>query len=133
MNFVTLKQLFSNGVFQNISKLRVNQSNYPFITLLRNKNGKTEATNVYFGKRTSQFIMDNFNVGDSVIEILKDSVIVRTINANNEVRYKISMNVGNEYESRAELEKAFGEVATDFNYEEFNKLFTKEEPIRIPV
>jgi hypothetical protein len=101
MNFVTLKQLFSNGVFQNISKLRINQSNYPFITLLRNKNGKTEATNVYFGKRTSQFIMDNFNVGDSVIEILKDSVIVRTINANNEVRYKISMNVGNEYESRS--------------------------------
>lgn len=118
MQQVSLKSLYQQGHFDSISTLRKNSSGYPFITLL--KSGETtKANNMYFGRNSASLINDNFEPGNSVIEILKDASVILTENKEGEKRFKISINKpGSKYESSAALEDVFGvqEKNVDFEF-----------------
>lgn len=117
---ISLIQLVKKGIVSNISKLRKNSNEYLFITLLSGN----KAQNVYFGKNTSQKVSDNFEVGANILPFLKECNIVKTENAEGEVRFKLSHSTS-AYSSEFELMSEFGldEIATDFPVEEFSKQF----------
>jgi hypothetical protein len=122
MQSTSFKSLVQKGLVKTISTLRLNSNGYPFITLLNKQN---RAANLYFGKNSSQSVLDTFGEGANVIELLKHAQVVMTENANGEVRYKISTS-GN-YESEASIADAFGvEVESDFDFAEFAKQFENE-------
>lgn len=117
---ISLIQLVKKGIVSNISELRKNSNGYLFITLLSGN----KAQNVYFGKNTSQKVSDNFEVGAKILPFLKECNIVKTENAEGEVRFKLSHSTS-AYSSEFELMSEFGldEIATDFPVEEFSKQF----------
>ena len=123
MQSTSFKTLIQKGIVKTISNLRVNANGYPFITLLNKQN---RAANLYFGKNSSQAVLDTFGEGSSVIELLKDAQVILTENANGEVRYKIS--TASNYASESSLADAFGlQVAeSDFDFAQFAKQFETE-------
>jgi len=127
---ISLIQLVKKGIVSNISELRENQNGYPFVTLLKNNRSQ----NIYFGKSTSEKVLDNFKVGEKILAFLKECNVVKTKNAEGETRFKISHSTS-PYSSEAELMSEFGldEIASDFPIEEFSKEFQSVRPeISIP-
>ncbi len=126
----TVRQLFKNKYFTTVSKLRINENGYPFITFLDGK----KANNVYFGKNTADIVMGTFQKGDDLIAngFLLDAEVIQTQNENLETRYKLSKSVG-DYSSSASLEEAFGGVAdTEFNFAGFKAEFSAPVKIEAP-
>jgi hypothetical protein len=126
MNQISLKQLLKTGVINNISGLRSNTNDYPFVTLL---NGN-KSTNVYFGKKSSEKILTEFTPDvatekKAFYKAIADATIVETANADGEVRYKLSLSGSSDYATAAELMDVFGldEVATEFDVTAFRKEF----------
>lgn len=117
---ISLVQLVKKGTVTNISELRENSNLYPFVTLLCGN----KAQNVYFGKSTGEKVSGTFKTGAKILPFLKECNIVKTLNAEGEVRFKLSHSTS-AYSSEAELMSEFGldEIATDFPVEEFSKQF----------
>lgn len=117
---ISLVQLVKKGTVSNISELRENTNGYPFITLLSGN----KAQNVYFGKNTAEKVNGTFKVGDKILPFLKECNIVKTENADGEVRFKLSHSTS-AYSSEFELMSEFGldEITTDFPVEEFSQQF----------
>jgi hypothetical protein len=122
-----LTELVKRGAISSISVLRTNQKGYPFVTLL---NRKKESTNLYFGKKTSELVLNAFKEGDSIIPFLKESEVVETLNENKETRFKISKNTS-DYTSEDMLLNQLGlEVSnSEFDFEKFVKEFTPVEEV----
>ena len=119
MEITSFRSLVQKGIIKTISTLRVNSSGYPFVTLLNKQN---RAMNLYFGKNSSQTVVDTFGEGSNIIEFLKNAQVIMTENANGEIRYKISTS-GN-YESASAVADAFGVEVEEINFD-FNK-FAKQ-------
>lgn len=122
---VTLKSLVQQGVVTTISTLRFNQSGYPYVTLLSG----SKPNNVYFGKKTAAIVEGTFSEGDSVVEFLKNSNIVQTVNEQGEIRFKLSNSENSNYSSKSELMSVFGveEKVQNFDMEAFKKQFASIE------
>jgi hypothetical protein len=123
MEQTSLKQLVKSGVVRNISVLRENINEYPYVTLL---NKKGESQNIYFGQKSAVLIKDTFETGDNILVALKEASVMKTSNADGEVRYKLSLPApGAKYSSDVELMDVFGieEVENEFNVEQFQKQF----------
>jgi len=123
----SLTELVKRGAISSISVLRTNQKGYPFVTLL---NRKKESTNLYFGKITSELVLNTFKKGDNIILFLKESEVVETLNENKETRFKISKNTS-DYTSEDMLLNQLGlEVSnSEFDFEKFVKEFTPVEEV----
>jgi len=123
----SLTELVKRGAISSISVLRTNQKGYPFVTLL---NRKKESTNLYFGKKTSELVLNAFKEGDSIIPFLKESEVVETLNEAKETRFKISKNTS-DYTSEDMLLNQLGlEVSnSEFDFEKFVKEFTPVEEV----
>jgi hypothetical protein len=125
---VTISELYKKGNITNLSTLRYNENNYPFVTLL----GKDKsATNVYFSKAFSSKI-EGLNPKTDLVTsgiINRDTVIVKTLNKDGEVRFKISSSENENYTSKSSLDVMFGESESEVNFDltEFLQTFTKVE------
>ena len=123
MQTISLKQLFKLRAITNISVLRTNENDYPYVTLL---NG-AKAYNIYFDKKTSApAILSNFEIGDSILSELVNASVILVANEDGEDRYKLMLNTPeSQYASQSELESLFGlEMAEgDFAIEDFTALF----------
>lgn len=122
-----MRELIKRGVVRNISTLRKNVNGYPFVTLLSKKG---DSQNLYFGQKSGVLIQDNFEVGENIIPALKDSTVIKTINADGEARYKLSLPApGGSYSTDSELMDVFGidDVEYDFNIAEFQQQFSAKE------
>ena len=127
----SLTELVKRGAISSISVLRTNQKGYPFVTLL---NRKKESTNLYFGKITSELVLNTFKKGDNIILFLKESEVVETQSKQEghegETRFKISKNTS-DYTSEDMLLNQLGlEVSnSEFDFEKFVKEFTPVEEV----
>ena len=129
----TLANLYKKGVFQSISRLRSNSSNYPYVTLIRTENGKTYSVNCYFGKKTAEVVNGTFQKGDAIASFLKNAEVVQTTNNEGMVRFKLSTSDHSNYSSKAELDQLWGnESASDFDLALFQKEFTAQEATAVP-
>lgn len=131
MEQISLRELVKRGVVRNISTLRSNVNNYPYVTMLNKKSG---SLNVYFGKKSAVLIQDNFEVGDNIVAALKDATIIRVKNEETkEIRYKLSIPSPNsKYSTDSELMDVFGieEVEQEFNIADFQAEFSTK-PVEV--
>jgi len=126
MESISVKQLVKEGIVSQLSPLRINTNGYPFVTVL-DKKGK--ALNVYFGKKTSEVVLDTFDVKDNIAKFVVDCNLIKTENADGEVRFKLSSS-SSSYEDLASLLDV--SVSTDFPIEEFQKTFSVKEEVANP-
>jgi hypothetical protein len=120
MEVIDVRTLVQKGIVRNYSVLRVNASGYPFVTILNKAN---RASNLYFSKNSSQNVLDTFGEESDITEFLKTAQVVKTANADGDVRYKLSSS--GDYKSSSSLADAFGVQLeqTDFDLNEFAKQF----------
>ena len=120
MQVIDFRTLVQKGLVRNYSVLRVNASGYPFVTILNKAN---RASNLYFSKNSSQNVLDTFGEESDITEFLKTAQVVKTANADGDVRYKLSSS--GDYKSSSSLADAFGVQLEeqDFDIEEFAKQF----------
>jgi hypothetical protein len=120
MEVIDFRTLVQKGIVRNYSVLRVNASGYPFVTILNKAN---RASNLYFSKNSSQNVLDTFGEENDITEFLKTAQVVKTANADGDVRYKLSSS--GDYKSSSSLADAFGVQLeqTDFDLNEFAKQF----------
>jgi hypothetical protein len=120
MEVIDFRTLVQKGIVRNYSVLRVNASGYPFVTILNKAN---RASNLYFSKNSSQNVLDTFGEESDITEFLKTAQVVKTANADGDVRYKLSSS--GDYKSSSSLADAFGVQLeqTDFDLNEFAKQF----------
>lgn len=120
MEVIDFRTLVQKGLVRNYSVLRINASGYPFVTILNKAN---RASNLYFSKNSSASVIDTFGEGADITEFLKAAQVVKTVNAENEVRYKLSSS--GDYKSSNSLAETFGVQLEEqnFNLEEFAKQF----------
>ena len=129
---ISLKQLYLNGVFDNVGKLRVNSSQYPFVTLIKkNKTtGKNTAQNVYFSQESGKTILANFEPRSLVGQAIAEADVAETTNEAGETRYKLCLpSEKSNYETKASMESMFGTRADDnsFDMKSFEAGFTTKE------
>lgn len=123
MQVIDFRTLVQKGLVRNYSVLRVNASGYPFVTILNKAN---RASNLYFSKNSSQNVLDTFGEESDITEFLKTAQVVKTANADGDVRYKLSSS--GDYKSNSSLADAFGVQLEeqDFDIEEFAKQFEQQ-------
>lgn len=137
LSTISLKQLYMNGTFDSLGKLRVNQTGYPFVTLLKkNKTtGKTSAQNVYFSQESGKTILTNFEPGSLIGQAIAGADVAETKNDAGETRYKICLpSEKSNYESKSALETAFGVRAEEdgFNLKAFQQEFSEQTVTTVP-
>ena len=123
MHVIDFRTLVQKGLVRNYSVLRVNASGYPFVTILNKAN---RASNLYFSKNSSQNVLDTFGEESDITEFLKTAQVVKTANADGDVRYKLSSS--GDYKSNSSIADAFGVQLEeqDFDIEEFAKQFEQQ-------
>ena len=123
MEVIDFRTLVQKGIVRNYSVLRVNASGYPFVTILNKAN---RASNLYFSKNSSQNVLDTFGEESDITEFLKTAQVVKTANADGDVRYKLSSS--GDYKSSSSLADAFGVQLEeqDFDLNEFAKQFEQQ-------
>jgi hypothetical protein len=123
MQVIDFRTLVQKGLVRNYSVLRVNASGYPFVTILNKAN---RASNLYFSKNSSQNVLDTFGEESDITEFLKTAQVVKTANADGDVRYKLSSS--GDYKSNSSIADAFGVQLEeqDFDIEEFAKQFEQQ-------
>ena len=123
MQVIDFRTLVQKGLVRNYSVLRVNASGYPFVTILNKAN---RASNLYFSKNSSQNVLDTFGEESDITEFLKTAQVVKTANADGDVRYKLSSS--GDYKSNGSIADAFGVQLEeqDFDIEEFAKQFEQQ-------
>lgn len=101
MKSASLKSAFKAGIVRNISEVRMNSSDYLFVTLL-GMNGK--ATNLYLGKKSAEQVEE-----DDVLtsEQLMNAEIVLATNEDDEQRLKLSLTGESSYTN---LSSIFGDA-----------------------
>ena len=138
MQSTSLKSLYFSGAFDVISTLKINTNGYPFVTLIKTapNGGKSKSTNIYFGKASSELVLNTFEIGDSVLKAVIDADVVLTENAAGEKRFKISLpKADRKYESSSAMAEAFGEKDNqeiDFNFDLFKAEFKSAEITNVP-
>tara|TARA_R110000868_G_scaffold1729_1_gene13858 strand:- start:145 stop:600 length:456 start_codon:yes stop_codon:yes gene_type:complete len=137
LSTISLKQLYMNGTFDSLGKLRVNQTGYPFVTLLKkNKTtGKTLAQNIYFSQESGKTILANFEPGNLIGQAIAGADVAETKNSDGETRYKICLpSEKSNYESKSSLESAFGIRAEEegFNLKAFQQEFSEQTVTTVP-
>lgn len=128
MNQISLKQLIKTRVVDNVSGLRSNTNDLPYVTMLNG--GKSN--NVYFGKKSGEKILTKFTPGvatekKAFYKAIADASVVETVNADGELRYKLSLSGSSDYATNAELMEVFGieEMPTNFNVAQFSAEFNE--------
>lgn len=109
------------GAFTTFStEIRTNSSNYPYITFLKGNS----AHNVYFGKNSAERVLSMSQ--QEIKDALRSAEIVEAVNANGEIRFKLSISGESEYANTYEIENMFGVEAVDnnINLELFKSQFT---------
>lgn len=93
---ISVKKAFKFGVLTNVSAVRVNDSTYPFITVLKGN----KASNVYFGKKSAAQVQK-----DDVLTLdqLKKAEFVLATNEAGEQRVKLSLNGDSAYTNLASI------------------------------
>jgi hypothetical protein len=131
MKKISLKKLVQDKVVKNISTLRENMNGYPYVTMLVDSPQGTKSQNVYFGQKTSERIMDNYSVGDNIINSLVEAEVIQSVNEAGETRFKLSTGQASEYATEVSLAGAFGiELeAGEFDVELFRKGFTAKPTV----
>jgi hypothetical protein len=138
LSTISLKQLYMNGTFDSLGKLRVNKANgYPFVTLLKKNKatGKTLAQNVYFSQESGKTILANFEPGNLIGQAIAGADVAETKNSDGETRYKLCLpSEKSNYESKSSLESAFGVRAEEdgFNLKDFQSQFASQEVTTVP-
>ena len=120
MKKISLKKLVQDRVVTNISGLRKNLNDYPYVTMLVGN----KSQNVYFGQKTAELVADTFSENDSVLSFLSDAEVIQTEYAAGEVRFKLSKNAGSDYATETAMADVFG---VELSSGEFDvKLFASE-------
>lgn len=137
LSTISLKQLYMNGTFDSLGKLCVNQTGYPFVTLLKKNRttGKTLAQNVYFSQESGKTILTNFEPGSLIGQAIAGADVAETKNSEGETRYKLCLpSEKSNYESKSALETAFGIRAEEdgFNLKDFQAQFASQEVTKVP-
>ena len=127
----TVRELVKRNIISGISTLRMNQNNYPYVTLL---NKKGEAHNLYFGKKTSEVVSGTFSKGDQVVDFLVDAEVIETKNEKGEIRYKLSKSTSDYLSEQSLLDKFnLSDKDSSFSFEIVTKEFTpKTEAVPQP-
>lgn len=124
MKKISLKKLFQLGLVSNFSVVRVNESGYPYVTMLQGD----KSNNVYFGKESAKTAL--LHVGKKEIaSLLVTADIVEVANEDGEQRFKIALEGKSDYVSTSELASLFGveESTGDFNTASFVAVFASRD------
>ena len=97
---VSLRKAFENGVITNISKVRMNSSTYPYVTVL---NG-SKSNNVYFGKKSGALVTEGQHL---TVDQLTTATLLLATNAEGEQRLKLGLGGSDSYTN---LESIFGSI-----------------------
>ena len=97
MKTESFKSFCTVNTVSGISPVRVNSNGYPFVTLLSDK-FEGGATNIYFGKKSSESVSEGMSAKDAG---LSKAIIVTTENKDKETRLKLSF--GGDYTSVEDL------------------------------
>ena len=97
---VSLRKAFENGVITNISKVRMNSSNYPYVTVL---NG-SKSNNVYFGKKSGALVTEGQHLS---VDQLTTATLLLATNEAGEQRLKLGLGGSDSYTN---LESIFGSI-----------------------
>ena len=97
---VSLRKAFENGVITNISKVRMNSNDYPYVTVL---NG-SKSNNVYFGKKSGESVKEGEHLS---VDQLTTATLLLTTNAEGEQRLKLGLGGSDSYTN---LESIFGSI-----------------------
>ena len=127
MKKISLKKLVQDRVVTNISGLRKNLNDYPYVTMLVGN----KSQNVYFGQKTAELVADTFSENDSVLSFLSDAEVIQTENAAGETRFKLSKNAGSDYATETAMADVFGvELSSgEFDVKLFASGFAAKEVI----
>lgn len=122
MEKMSITQLLKNGTISNISELRINENGLPFVTMITRD---SKSQNVYFSIETGNVVLGTFSKGQHILEFLADAEVIKTENAQGEVRYKIFKVFNSKYSSNADLERIFGiEIpGSSFDLQDFKQGF----------
>ena len=97
---VSLRKAFENKVITNISKVRMNASDYPYVTVL---NG-SKSNNVYFGKKSGALVTEGQHLS---VDQLTTATLLLATNAEGEQRLKLGLGGSDSYTN---LESIFGSI-----------------------
>ena len=97
---VSLRKAFENGVITNISKVRMNSSEYPYVTVL---NG-SKSNNVYFGKKSGALVTEGQHLS---VDQLTTATLLLATNEAGEQRLKLGLGGSDNYTN---LESIFGSI-----------------------
>ena len=97
---VSLRKAFENKVITNISKVRVNASGYPYVTVL---NG-SKSNNVYFGKKSGALVTEGQHLS---VDQLTTATLLLATNEAGEQRLKLGLGGSDSYTN---LESIFGSI-----------------------
>ena len=97
---VSLRKAFESGVITNISKVRMNANNYPYVTVL---NG-SKSNNVYFGKRSGALVTEGQHLS---VDQLTTATLLLATNEAGEQRLKLGLGGSDSYTN---LESIFGSI-----------------------
>ena len=97
---VSLRKAFENGVITNISKVRMNSNNYPYVTVL---NG-SKSNNVYFGKKSGALVTEGQHLS---VDQLTTATLLLATNEAGEQRLKLGLGGSDSYTN---LENIFGSI-----------------------
>lgn len=127
MKKISLKKLVQDRVVTNISGLRKNLNDYPYVTMLVGN----KSQNVYFGVKTAEVVADTFSTNDNILSFLADAEVIQTENAAGEIRFKLSKNAGSDYSSETAMADVFGvELSSgEFDVKLFASEFTAKEAV----
>ena len=120
MKKISLKKLVQDRVVTNISGLRKNLNDYPYVTMLVGN----KSQNVYFGQKTAEIVSNTFSENDNILSFLADAEVIETKNEAGETRFKLSKNAGSDYATETAMADVFG---VELSAGEFDvKLFASE-------
>ena len=111
---VSLRKAFENGVITNISKVRMNSSNYPYVTVL---NG-SKSNNVYFGKKSGTLVTEGQHLS---VDQLTTATLLLATNEAGEQRLKLGLGGSDSYTN---LESIFGSIDSSADEKEVLRSLT---------
>ena len=111
---VSLRKAFENKVITNISKVRVNASGYPYVTVL---NG-SKSNNVYFGKKSGALVTEGQHLS---VDQLTTATLLLATNEAGEQRLKLGLGGSDSYTN---LENIFGSIDSSADEKEVLRSLT---------
>lgn len=126
---VSLSTIAKKGVISNVSEVRENTNNYPYVTFLSTRKNETVSTNIYFGQKSALKV----SVGSKLsAEQIKNAQVVLSVNADGEERLKLSLGGQNDYTNLASIfdleEDHTDEIVTLFQ----NQMSAKPQVVKVP-